>query len=342
MHSRQALAPNQMIRARKRKFHKSSLVILNRDCDGKKTRERPRSQVIMHGVGTRTRTSLTNVSSFLLLTTISTPPNNSEHVGRLEVASAMMGCAIRAVEGVSGGLLLGPATRLKTKLTAQLLLYRQLLATRLVGGLRRVRWRWGAAGSNPIHLFQQTRNGTGTVEGKNKQTWNSEFRSEAPTVSSKLSHPQVLPLQYYKAISQAQSPSRPPANQVGRRRTPSKEKGKNVRRRWVCQDRTCGRTPRARVPRRSCPCLQAGHGLQEMERLGQMSVRRKVLFCFSFLRFQKQKTLLAGDGLGEEWEWEGEPLTCTDTRSGGSPCCMPACRPASCQKNVFSITSKVA
>lgn len=270
----------------------------------------------------------------------STPPNNSEHVGRLEVASAMMGCAIRAVEGVSGGLLLGPATRLKTKLTAQLLLYRQLLATRLVGGLRRVRWRWGAAGSNPIHLFQQTRNGTGTVEGKNKQTWNSEFRSEAPTVSSKLSHPQVLPLQYYKAISQAQSPSRPPANQVGRRRTPSKEKGKNVRRRWVCQ----GLWENA-----SCPRAQAvlslpagGSRAPRNGTSGSDECETKGSVLFFVFALPKTKTLLAGDGLGEEWEWEGEPLTCTDTRSGGGPCCMPACRPASCQKNVFSITSKVA
>ena len=86
MHSRQALAPNQMIRTRKRKFHKSSFVILNRDCDGKKTRERPRSSD--HGVETRTRTSFDECSSllFLLLTT-QPPPSNSEHVGRLEVAS---------------------------------------------------------------------------------------------------------------------------------------------------------------------------------------------------------------------------------------------------------------
>ena len=49
----------------------------------------------------------------------------------------MMGWAIRALEGVSGGLLLGPATRLKTKWTAQLLLYRQLLAHEAGGGALR-------------------------------------------------------------------------------------------------------------------------------------------------------------------------------------------------------------
>lgn len=102
----------------------------------------------------------------------------------------MMGWAIRAVEGVSGGLLLGPATRLKTKWTAQLLLYRQLLAHEAGGGaLRESRMAVVVGGGKQTQfiLFQQTRNGTGTVEVQyRKQTWNTEASSLQLTVYARL------------------------------------------------------------------------------------------------------------------------------------------------------------